>query len=85
MGLSEERGRVDLLVAAEAGGSRGNLFRQIHAVEGLRDLIGLGGHVDIGKELGVHGFGDEPGVDEGDLVVCVVGVVCLTAQRLNNS
>jgi hypothetical protein len=76
MGLSEESGRVDLLVATEAGGSRGNLFRQIHAVEGLRDLIGLRGHVDVLKEIGIDGLGDEPGVDQGNLIIGIVGVVC---------
>ena len=72
---AEERCGVDLLIAAEAGGAGEDLLRQLLTQEHPGDLIGLGGHVHIGEQVGIHHLGGVPGVGQRDLVVGVVGVV----------
>ena len=59
---AEEGNRVDLLVAAEAGGAGEDLRGQLLTQKGLGDLVGLGGHVHVGEQIGIHALGGEPRV-----------------------
>ena len=73
--LAKEGGSVNLLIAAEAGGAGEDGIRQLLAEERFGDLVGLGGQVDVLKLLRVYRLGNEPGVDEGNFKVGIVGIV----------
>lgn len=72
---SKESRRVDLLIAAEAGWIGEDNISLLLTVEYLRDLVGLGRDVDVLEQLRIDGLGDEPGVDQRDLIFGVIGVV----------
>ena len=75
MPLAKERFGVDLLIAAEAAGAGKDFLRQGLTQELLRHFVGLGGQIHVSKGFGIDRLSDEPGVDQRDLIVGVVGIV----------
>ena len=73
--LGEEGSGVYLLIAAETGRAIEDCVGKLFTEEHLSYFIGLFSDINVLKEIGVDGFGDEPGVYEGYFIIGIVSVV----------
>jgi hypothetical protein len=80
LSLSKENFLINLLVSTKAGGTREDFIRQIHTIELLRNLIGFCSQINIRKCFRIDCLCNEPGIDQRNFIVGIVGIICLLYQ-----